>query len=158
MSFALWLNLEDVYWAREGRASIDAVILFGALLLMGVWGEISWSSGVGVFNPAPAAGIDYLVLEKAYCLLIDADAFRTGRDNPEIRGRLCEFDPHFSSACVTTTNAGYTATSFRPILGVLNDEPLALLSLRPLRLRGLHGCLARIYKSVLETAPHLRKL
>ena len=36
--FALWLNLEDVYWAREGRASIDAVILFGALLLMGVWG------------------------------------------------------------------------------------------------------------------------
>jgi hypothetical protein len=36
--FALWLNLEDVYWAREGRASIDAVILFGAALLMGVWG------------------------------------------------------------------------------------------------------------------------
>ena len=26
--FALWLNLKDVYWAREGRASIDAVILF----------------------------------------------------------------------------------------------------------------------------------
>ena len=26
--FALWLNLEDVYWAREGRASIDTVILF----------------------------------------------------------------------------------------------------------------------------------
>jgi hypothetical protein len=36
--FALWLNLEDVYWAREGRASIDAVILFGALLSIGVWG------------------------------------------------------------------------------------------------------------------------
>ena len=36
--FALWLNLEDVYWARQGRASIDAVILFGSLLLMGVWG------------------------------------------------------------------------------------------------------------------------
>ena len=36
--FALWLNLEDVYWAREGRASIDAVVLFGALLLIGVWG------------------------------------------------------------------------------------------------------------------------
>lgn len=36
--FALWLNLEDVYWAREGRASVDAVILFGSLLLMGVWG------------------------------------------------------------------------------------------------------------------------
>lgn len=36
--FALWLNLRDVYWASEGRASIDAVILFGALLSMGVWG------------------------------------------------------------------------------------------------------------------------
>jgi hypothetical protein len=36
--FALWLNLRDVYWAREGRASIDACILFGALLAMGAWG------------------------------------------------------------------------------------------------------------------------
>ena len=36
--FALWLNLEDVYWARQGRASIDAIILFGALLLIGIWG------------------------------------------------------------------------------------------------------------------------
>ena len=36
--FALWLNLEDVYWARQGRASIDAVILFGALLLICQWG------------------------------------------------------------------------------------------------------------------------
>ena len=36
--YALWLNLRDVYWAREGRASIDAVILFGALLAAGSWG------------------------------------------------------------------------------------------------------------------------
>lgn len=36
--FALWLRLEDVYWAREGRASIDAVILFAALLSVGLWG------------------------------------------------------------------------------------------------------------------------
>jgi hypothetical protein len=36
--FALWLNLQDVYWERQGRASIDAVILFGALLAMGVLG------------------------------------------------------------------------------------------------------------------------
>ena len=36
--FALWLNLRDVYWSREGRASIDAVILFGALLAIGAWG------------------------------------------------------------------------------------------------------------------------
>jgi len=36
--FALWLNLRDVYWAREGRSSIDAAILFGSLLAIGAWG------------------------------------------------------------------------------------------------------------------------
>jgi hypothetical protein len=37
--FSLWLNLEpDAYWNREGRLSIDAVILFGSLLAVGAWG------------------------------------------------------------------------------------------------------------------------
>ena len=36
--FALWLNLQDVYWERQGRESIDAVLLFGSLLSVGVWG------------------------------------------------------------------------------------------------------------------------
>ena len=34
--FTLWLNLADVYRTRQGRASIDAVILFGALLSIGL--------------------------------------------------------------------------------------------------------------------------
>jgi hypothetical protein len=34
--FALWLNLNDVYWQRQGRASIDAVLLFGSLLAIGL--------------------------------------------------------------------------------------------------------------------------
>jgi hypothetical protein len=42
--FALWLNLRDVYWAREGRASIDAVVLFGALLAAGAWGAPLFSA------------------------------------------------------------------------------------------------------------------
>jgi hypothetical protein len=36
--YALWLHLEDVYWAEEGRRSVDAVIIaavIGGLLLMG---------------------------------------------------------------------------------------------------------------------------
>ncbi len=37
--FALWLNLQDDYWTTEGRESIDAVILFGALLTTGVFGR-----------------------------------------------------------------------------------------------------------------------
>jgi len=30
--------LRDVYWAREGRASIDAIVLFGSLLAASAWG------------------------------------------------------------------------------------------------------------------------
>ncbi len=38
--FSLWLNLEEgVYWTREGLASLDAVLLFGAALLIGIWGR-----------------------------------------------------------------------------------------------------------------------
>jgi hypothetical protein len=36
--FALWLHLEDVYWEQRGRASIDAVMMFGAFVSAGLWG------------------------------------------------------------------------------------------------------------------------
>lgn len=36
--FALWLNLQDVYWEREGRISVDVVLIFASLLSAGVWG------------------------------------------------------------------------------------------------------------------------
>jgi hypothetical protein len=37
--FALWLNMEpNDYWSREGRLSVDAVILFGGILAVGMWG------------------------------------------------------------------------------------------------------------------------
>ena len=45
--FALWLNLRDVYWAREGRASLDAVVLFAAFLLIGVAGAPLWRGLAG---------------------------------------------------------------------------------------------------------------
>jgi len=49
--FALWLNLQpDAYWSSAGRLSIDAVIIFGAMLGVGAWGapffrglQILWS-------------------------------------------------------------------------------------------------------------------
>ena len=46
--FALWLNLKDVYFVREGRSSIDAVILFGSLLAITTWGAPLF--GVGKSN------------------------------------------------------------------------------------------------------------
>lgn len=38
--FALWLNVQEgIYWTRRDLASVDAVILFGAALLIGMWGK-----------------------------------------------------------------------------------------------------------------------
>lgn len=37
--FALWLNLRDVYWEREGRESFEAMAAFGSLLAIGVFGR-----------------------------------------------------------------------------------------------------------------------
>jgi hypothetical protein len=36
--FALWLNLQDVYWTDTGRQSIDAVVIFISALSIGIWG------------------------------------------------------------------------------------------------------------------------
>ncbi len=75
--FALWLNLEDVYWAPKGRESIDAVIVTGCLLaislvglqfwidvyealltLLGVGGEhLTGSESAFVLVPVQAAGL-----------------------------------------------------------------------------------------------------
>jgi len=32
--FALWVHLDDVYWAREGRTSIDAAVIAGGLMAL----------------------------------------------------------------------------------------------------------------------------
>jgi hypothetical protein len=36
--FALWVHLEDVYWAKEGRSSIDATVIAASLMLLIVLG------------------------------------------------------------------------------------------------------------------------
>jgi hypothetical protein len=40
--FALWLNLEDVYWESKGRRSIDAVIVTASLLAISLVGLQFW--------------------------------------------------------------------------------------------------------------------
>jgi hypothetical protein len=40
--FALWLNLEDVYWKEQGRESIDAVVVTVALLVIALLGLQFW--------------------------------------------------------------------------------------------------------------------
>jgi hypothetical protein len=46
--FALWLRLEDDYWNKEGRLSIDAVILFGALLSITAGGASFFKELLGI--------------------------------------------------------------------------------------------------------------
>jgi hypothetical protein len=36
--FALWVYLDDVYWAEEGRSSIDATVIAAALMLLALLG------------------------------------------------------------------------------------------------------------------------
>lgn len=43
--FALWVYLEDVYWAEEGRSSIDATVIAAALIGMIVLGINPFASG-----------------------------------------------------------------------------------------------------------------
>ncbi len=40
--FALWLRLKDVYWAREGRASVDAVVIMASIITLGLIGIRFW--------------------------------------------------------------------------------------------------------------------
>jgi len=55
--FALWLHLEDVYWAEQGRKSVDAIfcvlVITGALIggtsfFTGRVGTAAWWSSVGI--------------------------------------------------------------------------------------------------------------
>ena len=64
--FALWLRLEDVYWAQEGRASLDAVVvaaLLGGLILLGLSPVDASHNATG---PSIAIGLAFNVL---FCVL-----------------------------------------------------------------------------------------
>jgi hypothetical protein len=65
--FALWLNLKDVYWSKEGRRSIDAVIIalaISGMVLIGLRGWIDAADRVEaeVFALVGSAGVLGLVL------------------------------------------------------------------------------------------------
>lgn len=53
--YALWLNLRDVYWAKEGRRSIDAVIIAAALLAIVALGAPFWGAVIAGADPAGGA-------------------------------------------------------------------------------------------------------
>jgi hypothetical protein len=55
--FALWLNLEDVYWSEKGRRSIDAVIVAAALAGIALLGLRAWIDVADEAAVAVQAGI-----------------------------------------------------------------------------------------------------
>jgi hypothetical protein len=42
--FTMWLHVRETAWSFQGRESIDAVFLFGALLGVGAWGAPLWTN------------------------------------------------------------------------------------------------------------------
>ena len=65
--FALWLNLRDVYWEKEGRRSIDAVIVaagVAGLMLVGFRGWLDAATSVEdeVFAAAGSIGLIGIVI------------------------------------------------------------------------------------------------
>jgi hypothetical protein len=68
--FALWVELKDVYWEKEGRKSIDAMIIAGCVagaLLVGfsAWVKLADDVGDAVFGVVGAAGVLGIVLALA---------------------------------------------------------------------------------------------
>jgi lysyl-tRNA synthetase class 2 len=60
--FALWLELKDVYWEKEGRKSVDAMIVAGCLAGMALVGFSSWVKlgddvATGIFAVVGAFGL-----------------------------------------------------------------------------------------------------
>ncbi len=41
--FTMWLNIRDSSWTFQGRESMDAVVVFAALLAAGAWGAPLWT-------------------------------------------------------------------------------------------------------------------
>ncbi len=68
--FALWLNLDDVYWQEKGRQSIDAVIVTASLLTLTLLGLQFWidvlEAGLGFLG----VGGDSLSSEESAAILV----------------------------------------------------------------------------------------
>ncbi|MFN2465036.1 MAG: hypothetical protein ABR598_02085 [Candidatus Dormibacteria bacterium] len=66
--FALWLNLEDVYWQEKGRQSIDAVLVFGSLLAAGLFARplirgLAWEARAAMRGISEAERIAHMEYE-----------------------------------------------------------------------------------------------
>jgi hypothetical protein len=72
--FALWVHLEDVYWAEEGRSSIDATVIAAAAMLLLLLGVSPFTIETG-----SASAVISSILGAAIVFLMVAICFAKGR-------------------------------------------------------------------------------
>jgi len=72
--FALWVYLDDVYWAKEGRSSIDATVIAAALMLLALLGFTPFTIEEGNASALLGTAISALVV-----FLLVAICFAKGR-------------------------------------------------------------------------------
>jgi lysyl-tRNA synthetase class 2 len=65
--FALWLELKDVYWEKDGRKSVDAMIIVGCIAGLATIGFATWvrladDVETGVFAGVGALGLAAIVI------------------------------------------------------------------------------------------------
>ncbi len=72
--FALWVHLEDVYWAKEGRSSIDATVIAAAAMLLVVLG----ANPLTIDSGSPAVVISS-ILATLFVFVMVAFCFLKGR-------------------------------------------------------------------------------
>jgi hypothetical protein len=60
--FALWIYLDDVYWAEEGRSSIDATVIAASAMFLVLIGVSPFSVDTGSFTGTIVSAIGALVV------------------------------------------------------------------------------------------------
>jgi hypothetical protein len=72
--FALWVYLDDVYWADEGRSSIDATVIAAALMLLALLGFTPFTIEDGSIESILGTAVSALI-----AFLLVAICFAKGR-------------------------------------------------------------------------------
>src|SRR6476661_4013909 len=72
--FALWVYLDDVYWAKEGRSSIDATVIAAAAMMLALLGFTPFTIEDGSIESILGTALSALVV-----FLLVAICFAKGR-------------------------------------------------------------------------------
>ncbi len=70
--FALWLELKDVYWEKDGRKSVDAMIVAGSLAAIGLIGLSVWARLADDVETAVIATVAFFGLTGIAVALVNA--------------------------------------------------------------------------------------